>query len=175
MPSSTGFVKIKNCAVSSRRNGQRQILRGKCRRALQSCGRALRHLWYWQTLLGDRVGPFEPALLEQRFDAWIPPPEIPVQGGGIDGTASREDHAAEALAILARQASVLAEPRERVVIEHLAPRVRVVAGGVSAVPDVREVGAVITRRDFRHIDVEPLERRSLKGIHVRRRVAGRQR
>ena len=70
---------------------------------------------------------------------------------------------------------MLAEPGERVVVEHFAPGVRVVAGGIAAVPDVGEVGAVVTRRDFGHVDVEALERRRFECVDVRWNRAVRQR
>ena len=50
----------------------------------------------------------EAALLEQRLDARIAPAERAIQRGRVLRAAAREDHVAEALAVRARQAAVLA-------------------------------------------------------------------
>ena len=88
----------------------------------------------------------EPALEEQRLDARVAAAERAIQRGGVLRPAARKDHVAEALAVLARHPAVLLEPGVRVVVEHLGPEIRVVAGRVAAAPDVREVRRAIARR-----------------------------
>src|SRR6266480_6404798 len=85
----------------------------------------------------------QPPLLEQRPHLRIPPPKVAVQRAHVARPAARQNHIAEALAVGPRHAPVLGEPGVGVVIEHLAPQVRVVAGVVPAVPDVREVGGAV--------------------------------
>src|SRR6266571_2589184 len=78
-------------------------------------------------------------LLEQRRHVRIAPPEGAVQRTHVPRPSPRQDHVAEAPPVGPRPAPVLLEPGVRVVIEHLAPQVRVVAGVVPTVPDVCEI------------------------------------
>src|SRR3546814_4476500 len=72
----------------------------------------------------DRL--LQPTTLQQRLHARVLAAEVAVQGGEVDGVAAREDLVAEGLAVLAGQATVLLEPFEGVVVEHLGPEVGVV-------------------------------------------------
>src|SRR5690606_29840945 len=83
-------------------------------------------------------GGLEATLLEQRFDLGIAAAEVAVERRHVLGAAARQDHVAEALAVLARHATVFAEPVVGVVVEHFAPEVGVVARRVPAAPHVRE-------------------------------------
>src|SRR5690348_7814629 len=60
---------------------------------------------------GVRRRRLEAALLEQRFDARIASAECAIELGHIRGAAAREDHVAEALAVLAGQAAMRSEER----------------------------------------------------------------
>src|SRR5947207_6906354 len=110
------------------------------------------------------------SLLEQRPYLRIPPPEVAVQRAHVARPAARQNHIAEALAVGPCHAPVLGEPGVGVVIEHLAPHVRVVAGVVPAVPDVREVGSAIAWRHFGHVHAEPPERLEIGRASCRERV-----
>src|SRR5215469_4819415 len=68
---------------------------------------------------------------EQRFDARVAPAPGTIKRVGFLGAAAREDHVAEALAVLAGHAAVFLEPVERVVAQHRGPQVGVIAGGVA--------------------------------------------
>src|SRR6266480_2834175 len=85
-------------------------------------------------------------LFEQGSHLRITPPESPVEGTHVPRPSPRQDHVAEAPPVGPRHAPVLLEPGVRVVIAHLAPQVRVVAGGVPTVPDVREIAGAVARR-----------------------------
>ena len=69
---------------------------------------------------------------------------------------------------------MLAEPGKRVVVEDLAPGVGVIAGRIPAIPNVREVRAMVARWDFGHRDVEPVQRFLLERIDIRRNSTRRQ-
>src|SRR6185312_511562 len=59
------------------------------------------------------------------------------------GMPAREDQVAEALAVGAREASVLDEPVEGVVAQHLRPQIRVVARLIAVGPDVQEIARAV--------------------------------
>src|SRR6266446_2777614 len=117
----------------------------------------------------------ESPLLEQRPYLGISPPERAIQRTHVARPSPRQDHIAEAPAVGARHAPVLGEPGVGVVIQHFAPQVRVIAGGVPTAPDVREVAAAVARRHLGYVHDEPLERLSLEGADVRLLRPNRQR
>ena len=89
--------------------------------------------------------------------------------------AAGEKSFAEAVAILALQAAVLLEPFDAVRIEHFAPEIGVVAGGITVVVEgVREIGGAITRRDEREIDAGFFERLGFEGERIGRDLVGRE-
>src|SRR5947199_8592337 len=98
------------------------------------------------------------SLLEQRPYVRIPPPEVAVQRAHVARPAARQNHIAEALAVGPCHAPVLGEPGVGVVIEHLAPQVRVVAGVVPARLDVRGEGGALAWRPRGHVHGEPHDR-----------------
>ncbi len=66
------------------------------------------------------------------------------------------------------------EPLVGIVVEHFAPQIGVVSGGVSAGPDVREVTGAVAGRDVVESDVLLLEGLLLEGVHVFEGRAGRE-
>ena len=97
-------------------------------------------------LLVSRPSGRETPTLEQRLDLGIPPSEVAVRLERVLRTADPEQAVAEAVAVRAREPAVLAEPLDRVGVEHLAPDVGVVAGAVAAREHVREVGRRVAGR-----------------------------
>ena len=74
----------------------------------------------------------------------------------------------EPLPVLARQATVLLEPRERVARQHLGPEVGVVTGVVAVRPDVEEVWRVVARRNGRQVELRLLQRAAFELVDVHR-------
>src|SRR6185503_13375129 len=69
---------------------------------------------------------FQPTLLEQRFDARVASSKRTIQRPEILGAAARENHVSISLAILPGQSTVLDEPGIGIVIQDLAPQIRIV-------------------------------------------------
>src|SRR5690606_14917476 len=68
----------------------------------------------------DRTRPsVQPAMLQQRLHARLLAAEFAIRGAEVARVADREDLLAEHLPVLPRQPAVLAEPLERVVVQHL--------------------------------------------------------
>src|SRR5688572_7181397 len=101
---------------------------------------------------GSEASGCEAAALQQGLDVSIPPPEVAVGLERILRAADPEKPLPEPLAVLARQAAVLAEPLDRVRIEHLAPDVGVVARAVAAREDVREIRRRVAGRHHRVVE-----------------------
>src|SRR5262249_23067140 len=101
---------------------------------------------------------------QQRVHLCVAATESAIHCAGVLRSSVRQDPLAESLAILARQATVLSEPSVRIVVDHRAPNIRVVARGVTRVPDMREISGVIAWSNLRHIDVETLQRCRLEGV-----------
>jgi len=74
------------------------------------------------------------ALDQERIDHRIAAAESSVHRRGFLTAAARQHHVAETLAVGPGHPAVLLEPVVRVVVDQLAPEVRVVAGRVSAAP-----------------------------------------
>src|SRR3984957_18399980 len=72
--------------------------------------------------------------------------------------AERQNHAPKAFSIRGAQGTVILEPLVRVVIEHLRPQVGIVAGRITAAPDMAEVAGSISRRHGMDIEVRLDER-----------------
>src|SRR4051812_11919467 len=125
-------------------------------------------------LFRDGIRWLEAALFEERLHAWIATAEIAIERRCVHGAATRQDHRAEPVTIGAGETAVLTEPGERVVVQHFAPGVGVIACRIAAIPDVREVGAMVARWNFSHRDVEAVQRLLLECIDIRRNAAGRQ-
>src|SRR5256886_9212489 len=113
-------------------------------------------------------------LFKQRRHVRIAPPEVAVQRTHVARPSPRQDHVTETCAVGPRHTPVLLEPGVRVVIEHLAPQVRVVAGVVPTVPDVREIAGAVARRHPGHVHGEPLQRLRLERVDVGLRRTHRQ-
>ena len=62
-------------------------------------------------------------------------------------------HAPQPVAVCPRQSAVLLEPLIGVVRQHLRPEIGVIARGISARPDVAEIGRTIARRDRSEIEM----------------------
>src|SRR5690606_16630333 len=77
------------------------------------------------------VGAGQAALFEQRLDLRLMAGEIAEQLHRIDTTAARQQGRAEVVAVLAAEATVLAEPLLGVGVQHFRPDVGVVAGRVA--------------------------------------------
>src|SRR5665213_1148851 len=84
-------------------------------------------------------------LHEHRADVGIAAAEIAEHLPVVQRVPLRENQIAEPLAVRARQAAVLGEPRERIVVQHLRPEIGVVARVVAVGPDVQEVAGTIAR------------------------------
>ena len=85
---------------------------------------------------GGLLPRLQPTLDQQRLDAGIAAAEGAVHRGHVFGAAARKNHLAKALSVGARQPAVFPEPVERVVIDNFAPKVGIIAGGITAVPDM---------------------------------------
>ncbi len=96
-----------------------------------------------------------------------------VHFGEVLGISPREDHLAKAIAVGTGKSAVFVEPLVAIVREHLGPQVGVVAGAVSALPDVAEVSGAIAWRHVTHVEVGLLERLLLELVGVLERAAGR--
>ena len=88
----------------------------------------------------------EPAIEEQRLDTRLAATERAIERVGVLRSAARKNHVAKARPFSRVSPPRSREPGERIVIEHLGPQIRVVAGPIAAVPDVREVGRAVARR-----------------------------
>ena len=103
-----------------------------------------------------------PATRQQRRDLGVAAAEVAVRLERILRSADAQQTRAETVAVLAREPAVLAEPLDRVGVEHLAPDVRVVAGAVAAREHVREVGRRVARRHGGVVEADVGECRGLE-------------
>ena len=69
---------------------------------------------------------------------------------------------------------MIQEPLEGIVVEHLAPRIRVVTGRVAVRPDVQEVTGTVARRHVAEVEMRPLERFGFEGVGILKGRARRQ-
>jgi hypothetical protein len=93
-------------------------------------------------------------VLEERLDARVSAAKRAVERSHFLRVPAREDHVAEALAILARHPAMLFEPLERVVVQYLTPQVCIVSRAVTAAPDVGEVARAVARRHEWEVHLE---------------------
>ena len=105
-------------------------------------------------------------ILQHGFDAGLRPAPRHVHLLQVFGVATRQHHVAEAIAVGARQAAVVFEPLVRIVVEHLGPQVGVVAGGISAAPDVAEVARTVARRHVADREVRLFQRLGFELIRL---------
>src|ERR1041385_8301734 len=89
----------------------------------------------------------ETALLDEARRRRLLAAEVDVELVRVDGAAARQDRVAGLLAVRCGHAAALLEPLERVGGEDGGPQIGVVAGCITAAPDVREVRRVIPRWD----------------------------
>src|SRR5438034_531534 len=81
-----------------------------------------------------RLWRLQAALDQERIDYRIAAAEGSVHRRGFLTAAARQHHIAEALAVGPGHPAVLPEPVVRVVVDQLAPEVRVIAGRIPAAP-----------------------------------------
>ena len=124
----------------------------------------------WDQLEGAR-----PRSFSVRWMLGSPPNQAAYILSEVFGIAAREDHSTEAVAIGASHAAVILEPLEGVVVQHLAPEIGVVAGGVLIAPDVQKIAGAITRGNVAQGDIGLLQSLFLEVVGVFEWRAGRQR
>ena len=71
--------------------------------------------------------------------------------------------------------AMIFEPLEGIVVEHLAPEIRVITGVVAVAPDVQEIAGAVARRHVSKREMGLLESLRLERIRFFQRRAGRER
>src|ERR1700719_59671 len=95
-------------------------------------------------------------VLQHRFAVgWRATPGL-VHFGEVFGVATREHHLSETVAIGAAEPALFDDALVSVVGEHFGPEICVIAGAVTALPDVAEVGGSITRRHVADVEAGPI-------------------
>ena len=100
----------------------------------------------------------ETAFFDQRLHIRVAATECAVHCARIFRPTARKNHFAVTLTVGTCQSAMLGEPCVRIVIQHFAPHIRVIPGGISSLPDVRKVVGPVAWRNQRHRNVEAFER-----------------
>src|SRR5665213_1896671 len=97
------------------------------------------------TSLGN-AGVDQAAVFQHRLHARFASKPRGIHLVEIFRVSTREHHLPETGAVRQCQAAMVFEPLESIVIQHFAPQISVVAGGIIVSPDVHEVAGTVTRR-----------------------------
>src|SRR5205814_3756318 len=108
------------------------------------------HLFRWCGRLSFGGGSLvEAAAFQERSHIRLAAGEVTEQRHGFVAAAAREKGLPEVITVLAFQAAMLLEPFNAISVEHFAPEVGIISGGITARESMREVGRAITRRHRR--------------------------